>query len=254
MSPAELTLWNRIQDFGFDQPGTSFKFSDRVARENGWTKRFALRVIDEYKKFIFLCCVSEKGVTPSDAVDQVWHLHLTYTRSYWIDFCRHTLGKEVHHNPTKGGRKEAEKFDVYYSRLKELYQQYFTVVPPDDIWKSNDVRFSDIHFQRINLTTNWIIPKPGVKVLYQFSLLVAGIFGLLFIQAADNSLAVAGVIFIFIVFIYNVIVDRKNRNGNGGTNGCSAGGCGSDSHHSGHDGCSGSGCSSSGCSGCGGGD
>src|SRR6478735_1062085 len=115
MTPIENELWMRIEQFELDEPGVAFKFSDRLARENGWTKAYAKRVIKEYKKFIFLCCISTHGVTPSDPVDQAWHLHLTYTRSYWIDLCKNTLNREIHHNPTKGGQKEAEKFDGFYT-------------------------------------------------------------------------------------------------------------------------------------------
>src|SRR5689334_22236102 len=119
MNSTELNLWTKINDFRLDKPGDQFAFSNRVARENGWSKKYTLRVIDEYKKFIYLCCVSEDAVTPSDAVDQVWHLHLTYTKCYWIEFCQETLGKSIHHHPTKGGNEEAKKFNDYYSRLRE---------------------------------------------------------------------------------------------------------------------------------------
>ncbi|GAA4338966.1 hypothetical protein GCM10023149_49350 [Mucilaginibacter gynuensis] len=102
MNATETSLWQKIQSFQLDQPDADFSFSARLARENGWTAAYTHRVINEYKKFIFLCCVSEQGVTPSDPVDQAWHLHLTVTRSYWIDLCRDTLGSEIHHNPTKG--------------------------------------------------------------------------------------------------------------------------------------------------------
>src|SRR6185295_3548465 len=91
------------------------------------------------------------GVTPSDPVDQAWHLHLTYTRSYWIDLCKNTLGKEIHHNPTKGGEKEAKKFEHYYSDLHSLYKEKFLVEHPGDIWHDSRTRFTDIDFQRINL-------------------------------------------------------------------------------------------------------
>src|SRR5687767_6908346 len=117
MLPEEHALWDRIRHFQLDDPSIAFPFSKRLARENGWSFDYTLRVIEEYRKFLFLCCVSEKGVTPSDPVDQAWHLHLTYTRSYWVDLCRNTLQKEIHHHPTKGGPAEAQKFDGLYTSL-----------------------------------------------------------------------------------------------------------------------------------------
>jgi hypothetical protein len=43
-------------------------------RANGWSRPFALRAIEEYRKFVFLALVADHQVTPSDQVDQVWHL------------------------------------------------------------------------------------------------------------------------------------------------------------------------------------
>src|SRR5688500_9612222 len=99
-------LWNKILHFQLDDPTASVKFSDRLAAEKAWTPEFTSRAIPEYKKFIFLCCISPSGASPSQVVDEVWHLHLTYTQNYWKDFCADTLGKEIHHHPSRGGTDE----------------------------------------------------------------------------------------------------------------------------------------------------
>ena len=248
MTPDELTLWKKIESFPLDKADSEFSFSDRVARENGWTIGYTNRVIIEYKRFIYLCCVSDKGVTPSDPVDQVWHLHLTYTKSYWVDFCKETLEKEIHHNPTKGGTNEASKFDVYYTHLKNLYNIHFSSNPPVDIWPSNQVRFSDIDFQRVNRKRFWLIKKPTRKLMSYVSVFLIVIIGLLSIQAV--FIPVVTILF-FVVIISVAVYAIRNKgkgDGSGGTSSCGAGGCSSGSGHSGD-----SGCSSSGCSGCGGG-
>lgn len=165
MTLVEAALWEKIKLFQFNEPGIDFSFEERLARENGWTKEYTSRVIDEYKKFIFLCCTSETGITPSDPVDQAWHLHLTFTRSYWVDLCKNTLEKEIHHNPTKGGQKEAEKFNNYYTFLFDLYKQKFNAHPPADIWHNNKKRFSDINFQRVNLQQYWLQAASSLKFL-----------------------------------------------------------------------------------------
>src|SRR5215470_1600629 len=81
--PSNSDLWQRIQDFPMDDPGDAFPFSARLAHENGWSGATAAAAIEEYRKFIYLIGVSDSPLTPSEAVDQVWHLHLLYTRSYW---------------------------------------------------------------------------------------------------------------------------------------------------------------------------
>lgn len=253
----EQTLWCKISSFELDDPNASFRFSERLARENGWPYHFTLRVIDEYRKFIFLCCISEKGVTPSDAVDQAWHLHLTFTKSYWIDLCKNTLGKEIHHNPTKGGQEEAKKFDNFYSHTADLYKEKFDADPPADIWLDNDERFSDIDFRRVNLRKYWLIKKPGAdakRIAVALGiLLIAGSF----VQATGLNIFTFIIVAVFAGIIMLAAKSKnKSTNGNGSSGGCATSGCSTNSSHGGHSGCGSgcSGCSSSGCSGCGGGD
>jgi hypothetical protein len=163
MTETNNILWQKINRFQLDEPGVDLSFSDRLARENGWTLQYALRSVQEYKKFMFLICIAPHPLTPSDQVDQVWHLHLLYTQSYWKDFCGAVLGREVHHGPTKGGGAERDKFTDWYAKTKELYAQIFKEQPPADIWPPSSIRFGKTNFKRINVDDNWIIPKPKIK-------------------------------------------------------------------------------------------
>ena len=81
-------LWQKIEAFVLDDPYSNFPFSKKLEKENNWSPGFAARAIEEYRKFIYLCCIAPTGASPSDAVDKVWHLHLTYTQNYWISFCK----------------------------------------------------------------------------------------------------------------------------------------------------------------------
>jgi len=158
MNREEKILWNKILNFSIDDPDSSFTFTDRLCRENNWSMEYALRAVMEYKKFIFLVCTSDYSQTPSDQVDQVWHLHLLYTQSYWIEFCKGLLDKEIHHGPTKG-IEERGLFRDLYSDTLELYAEKFNEKPPKDIWPSPEKRISEIHFSRVNRHRNWVIPK-----------------------------------------------------------------------------------------------
>ncbi|MFM9988013.1 glycine-rich domain-containing protein [Flavobacterium sp.] len=159
MTDNQLKLWNAIKRFELDEPEVSLNFTDRLARENGWTIEYSLRAIVEYKKFIFLLTISNHPLTPSDQVDQVWHLHLLYTQSYWEDLCENVLKRKIHHGPTKGGDNEKDKFTDWYEKTKALYLETFKAVAPKDIWPTSEIRFSEIEFQRVNVKRNWIIKK-----------------------------------------------------------------------------------------------
>ncbi|MBW4619977.1 MAG: hypothetical protein KME17_11560 [Cyanosarcina radialis HA8281-LM2] len=141
MNSQQLELDRRLQAFCLDDPNAVLPFSKRLARDNGWTQKYALRAIAEYKKFVFLAVAAGYSVTPSEQVDLVWHLHLTYTHSYWNDFCPNVLQMPLHHDPTQGGAAERGKFVRYYDRTLESYKKFFGT-PPQDIWPGAEVRFS----------------------------------------------------------------------------------------------------------------
>ncbi|NEZ63886.1 hypothetical protein D0962_14000 [Leptolyngbyaceae cyanobacterium CCMR0082] len=163
MNSQQAELYKRLQIYALDQPGAQFSFSQRLAQENCWSFKYTCRVIEEYKRFAFLAVVAGHPVTPSDQVDQVWHLHLTYTRSYWEDFCPNVLQMSLHHEPTQGGGVEHDKFLDWYSRTLASYRQLFGEEPPRDIWPEPGERFGqELEFVRVNLQRNWLLPKLGI--------------------------------------------------------------------------------------------
>jgi hypothetical protein len=166
---ASSLLWHKIDQYEIDDAASKQKFSDRLAKENLWSRDYTLRVIEEYKRFMFLAVVGGNPVTPSLEVDECWHLHMLYTRNYY-DFCS-ILGQFIHHGPAKGG-KEDEIFIDWYARTKQAYFMWFSEEPPDDIWPSSEVRFRHVHFARVDLLTHWVIPagdwRALLKVLWRF--------------------------------------------------------------------------------------
>ena len=164
MNREQSALWQRIQGFEIDDPAASFPFSARLARENGWTRGFALRVVEQYKRFVFLAMVASHEVTPSDEVDEAWHLHLTYTHSYWNGLCRDVLGKSLHHVPTRGGSADAARHHAQYEQTLASYRELFGQAAPADIWPPVDARFGDdVEHLRVSRTRAWIIPKPHLR-------------------------------------------------------------------------------------------
>jgi hypothetical protein len=126
-------LWILLSAFVFEDPAAERPFTDRLAEENGWTTEFTRRAIEEYRRFIYLAVTCNHLVVPPEAVDQVWHLHLLYTRSYWDELCRGILGRLLHHDPSPGGSGTRAR-ESYKDTLKS-YQIVFGV-PPEDIWQA----------------------------------------------------------------------------------------------------------------------
>src|SRR3954463_11437183 len=116
MTAEQQALWERIEAFDIDGDGSpDLPFAARLARENSWTRPFAERAVLEYKRFVFLTMTAGRHICPSEQVDQVWHLHLTYTRSYCQRFCGEVLKSPLHHEPTRGGAAEGQKHWAMYA-------------------------------------------------------------------------------------------------------------------------------------------
>ena len=133
----------RLFTYSIGPDNAVLSFANRLARENRWTQSFAKRVIHEYYRFCFLAVTAGHEVTPSDQVDQAWHLHLTYTRDYWDRFCPDVLGAPLHHGPTEGTQDDAARYYEQYAQTLKSYQETFGEAPPEDIWSSATERFGD---------------------------------------------------------------------------------------------------------------
>jgi len=262
-------LQEAILDFPLDNPNAGFNFTQRLARENRWTETFTQRVVQQYRRFIILCVEAGHPVTPSDAVDQAWHLHLCYTDSYWNQLCRETLGFPLHHGPTQGGHSEREKFNDWYSKTLESYERIFEEKPPADIWPSAEIRFGKQNFQRIDCSTQLVISKKSVLLTTLGGLgficsagcvssFASGVFDVLGWANSGGFWWVFGIA-IFVLFLFR-LARRKGRRRRPSSDNTEAGGgwwwfgggCSSDSG-CGDSGCGGGGCGGGGCGGgCGG--
>ncbi len=127
-------LWQKIEQFQLDDPNATFPFSRKLAKENNWDANFAQEAIKEYRRFVYLCCISPIGASPPEIIDQVWHLHLCYTINYWEDFCENVLQQKLHHHPSSGGSGEQQRHHEWLQYTLDLYRQTFHEDPPQHIW------------------------------------------------------------------------------------------------------------------------
>lgn len=234
-------LWKRIQSFSLDAEDAVFPFSKKLAKEENWSTDFVRKAIEEYKKFVYLCCILPNGASPSKIVDKVWHMHLIYTQNYWEDFCPNILKRSLHHHPSTGGSSESVKHQNWFSETLENYRIIFSQEPPADIWNSQ--------IKKSKPNASWISKLRLIPVFTVFLLL------------SSCSEMVTGILvtlgFITFIVVLNIIAailgigSYKDSNKNGNNSGDGGGGCsaGGSSCSGGGDG---GGCGG-GCGGCGGG-
>ena len=233
-------LWQRIQDFAIDHAGDELPFSARLARESGWSPERTTAAIEEYRRFIYLMSISPSALTPSTIVDQVWHLHLTYTRSYWDELCGVVLGRPLHHEPTTGDAATAELFDQRYAGTRELYKTEFESAPPSEYWP--DAAPSSARLRWIDRRHYWIFSKDLARRLVFFfvpvttiALLLSGSHGDAGQHAGAQDETLAGLIVTLLLWVspFWLAAAFGSRDcwktsgscsGGGGCSGC--GGCG----------------------------
>lgn len=139
----DVALWQRLVEWRVDPPGAELTFLRRLAREQaGWTLADAEQAWFEYLRFLYLACKSGHAVTPSNEVDAVWHLHLTYSENYWKQLCPEVLGFEFHHGPTQGGVLEGQRYRQQYQRTLESYAVHFGFPAPSRFWPKAHMRFT----------------------------------------------------------------------------------------------------------------
>lgn len=246
----------RIQAFSPDEPGIVFPFSAKLARENGWTRAFAERVVEEYRRFLYLAITAGHPVSPSVEVDQAWHQHLTYTRSYWDELCGKVLGRPLHHEPTKGGSAESGKFVDWYARTLDSYRAAFAAEPPRDIWPTPAERFAkEARIVQVSQATHWIVRKP--RLPRQMGRVVAMLGALMLVAACTGEMsfkdwATAAMIAVALIAIVITEVNGSSKGyyNNGGRRSSSSSSCGGGGYSSSDCGDGGGGCGG-GCGGCG---
>ncbi|HCA08845.1 hypothetical protein [Chryseobacterium sp.] len=214
------TLWSRIQSFSLDASDADFPFSKKLDKEERWTLEFAQKAIQEYKKFVYLCCILPNGASPSETVDKVWHMHLIYTQNYWEEFCPNILKRKLHHHPSQGGVSEKKKHRNWHHDTLHHYKEIFQQEAPEDIWTDR--------IKKKDQQTFW---KKGLKFFSLGSLLFlvyscsGGIFGGVIITIS----CIMGFFFFmgFISWIFGGNINKeqdKNVSSNSdGSSGCSSG-------------------------------
>lgn len=158
--PSLAALHERIEAHPFD-PGTPLGFTRRLARDHGWPLTFARDAVREYGRFCFLAVAFPIPVTPSEEVDEVWHLHLTYSRDYWDVWCGTVLQAPLHHDPTPGGRAAQARFRAQYAETMALYEGFFGP-PPEAFWPAAPRRFgARPRFRVVDGDAVLTLPRPG---------------------------------------------------------------------------------------------
>ncbi len=135
----------------------------RVMKENLWSENYTLRVVEEYKKFIYL--TTQMNAAPSFEIDQVWHAHMLFSKDY--EKMEKIIDKRIYHQPNTEETVNTSGKDDYLE-TKLAYMEKFNRHPPIDIWTT----WKKSNYVHLDLTTHWVTPegdwKALVKILFKY--------------------------------------------------------------------------------------
>ncbi|HHB81191.1 MAG TPA: hypothetical protein ENK83_05520 [Aliiroseovarius sp.] len=219
-------LWTHLKIHPLVAPDHEDAFIAKLMQSQSWSPAQARRAIEEYRRFLYLTQVMDSEATPSEPVDAVWHLHMTYTRDYWDRLCKGVLARALHHLPG-GGEAEMPRFRAQYAETKRWYALEFGEEPPLAFWPGPHAHMGR-KVARI---------CAGLSAL--FVVLYAALYAVPSIAGTRLHSAVGwgGLVAILAGLFVWEQTNKKRRNNYGGTCGAS---CGSADCGGGH--CGGSGC------------
>lgn len=134
----DAELWSRVASYRFP---TGFK--EKLCAAMNCSAQTAEKLQDEYLRFVYLAQISPTEATPSEQVDQVWHLHLSYTRDYWHKFCAEILQRDFHHDPCDGP-ESMPRYAQQYRATLALYEQEFGEDAPPQSWPTKAARYNTL--------------------------------------------------------------------------------------------------------------
>ena len=117
-------LWQKIEEYKlpFGEDYLEYKMK--------WQRAYCNLALSEYRRFAFLALISDSEITPSEPIDEVWHLHILHTQDYarFGTACQRFL----HHWP--GMPTNRPQWNKQYERTRELYRQVFGYEAPQAFW------------------------------------------------------------------------------------------------------------------------
>lgn len=101
---------------------------------SGLAEDVASHKCGELAKFLRACAISKEPLSPSVAIDDVWHEFILHTDEY-ITYCNKEFGKIIHHFPLRTAAPE-ELRESYLRTINLLTHNYGEI--DTNLWPVND--------------------------------------------------------------------------------------------------------------------
>ncbi len=93
---------------------------ERLAEEEQLPLEVVRRRFNAMLQFLDVAARSDSPVSPSKAIDTAWHAFLLHTADY-ADYCNARFGQFIHHQPSRTGENNREKYVIARTRAERLF-------------------------------------------------------------------------------------------------------------------------------------
>ena len=102
-----------------------------VEQQMGANAETSARIIEEYRKFLFLAMRAGHQVIPPGTINDVWMMHMQNAQNFWEN-----LGQMITERPVAGGvdAKAMGDMAAAWTATLKSYETIFGTKPPMDIW------------------------------------------------------------------------------------------------------------------------
>ena len=124
-------LWLKLNVMGMQGAQNFAPVMEMMQKQMGMNSEMASRVIEEYRKFLFLAMRAGHQVIPPGAVNDVWMQHMQSAQNFWEQ-----LGQMITTQPLASGfdsKAFSAMADPWAATLAS-YEKIFGTKPPLDIW------------------------------------------------------------------------------------------------------------------------
>lgn len=125
-------LWLKLSTMNAEGLQAFAPMMKMVEQQMGANAEMAGRLIEEYRKFLFLAMRAYHQVIPPGVINEVWMMHMQQAQDYWEQ-----LSQMITERPVTGGTMDAKTMgsmaDAWTQTLKS-YEAIFGSKPPMDIW------------------------------------------------------------------------------------------------------------------------
>ncbi|WP_127132198.1 hypothetical protein [Pseudoflavitalea rhizosphaerae] len=201
----EYPAWQMIDNFPFNEPNSVETYYNRLARYGNWTEEQMQEIVEEYKKFLFLCATKPFLIVPPKIVDLAWSLHMEYYPMSFRDLYRIMPGHWIKRSRgEKGENDDPDWLFDHYLQSRKIYQETFGDRPPAWIWGMYENEFEEDYSTRIHL---------GKRIFFaidaRLHCLIIFITGFLLTIAFNHFVPViAGILSALLFFVTNPALNK----------------------------------------------